>query len=219
MSSKKVSEPTLKLPLERPPLYDEMVVTSKTQVGAVQKNPGIATKPVIDTGAKLVLADAVDLETKVKAWRNAVALARALEGEVGKAALVLLRDHDAFEATLNQDCAGDEQAILDWGAKKATRKPATPTTAAPTNARATASKHEGAFVARCKADESALCYLFQMGTDPANPASWPAPVIESGCSHDFGGFTVGQKVYFRVAVFRRGTGQGQWSDIVSVTVK
>jgi len=217
--STKITEATLKLPLERPPLFDEMVVTSKTQVAAAQKNPAIATKPTIDAGAKLVLADAVDLETKVTAWRNAVALAKALEGEVGKAALVLLRDHDVFEAALNQDCAGDEQAILQWGAKKATRVAPAPTTAAPTRARAIPGKNEGEVVAKCKAERGALCYLFQMGTDPANPQGWAAPVIESGASHDVAGLTVGQKVYFRIAIVRRGTGPGQWSDIFSVTVR
>jgi hypothetical protein len=130
-----------------------------------------------------------------------------------------MRDHDALEVMLNQDCAGDEQAMLQWGAQKATRKATTPTSAAPTSARATATKDEGTVVARCKAEAGAVCYLFQMGNDPANPQSWPAPTIEPGASHTVSGLAVGQKVYFRVAIFRRGTGQGQWSDVVAVVVK
>jgi hypothetical protein len=217
--SSKITEATLKLTIERPPLFDEMVVTAKTQVAAAQKNASLPSKPAIDAGAKLVLSDAVDLETKVSAWRNAVKVAKALEGDVGKSALALLRDHGAFEAMLNQDCAGDEQAILDWGAEKATRTSPAPSTASPTNTRATVTKDEGTVVARCNAEAGAVCYLFQMGTDPANPQSWAPPVIEPGASHEVSGLTVGQKVYFRVAIYRRGTGQGQWSDIVGVTVK
>jgi hypothetical protein len=218
--STKITEPTIDLPIQRPPHFDEMVVTAKTQVAAAQKNPAIGSKPAISASVDQVQADAVDLETKLAAWRNALKLAKALEGDVAESALTLVRDHGALEAILNQDCAGDEQAMLKWGAKKTTRTPATPTTAAPTNVRAGASKKDqGAVVARCKAESNVICYLFQMGSDPTSPQSWPAPEIEGAASHEVSGLTSGQKVYFRVAIVRRGTGQGLWSDIVGVTVK
>jgi len=54
--------------------------------------------------------------------------------------------------------------------------------------------------------------------DPANLAAWPAPVVSNGCRHTFSG-SVGQKLYFRVAVQRTRVGLGQWSDIVEVTVR
>lgn len=69
----------------------------------------------------------------------------------------------------------------------------------------------------CKQDRAAKCFLFQIGTDPSNVATWPAPVISNGCRHTFPG-TPGQKLYFRVAVQRRRSGLGLWSDIVAVTV-
>ena len=70
----------------------------------------------------------------------------------------------------------------------------------------------------CQPDKAAVCYLFQIGTDPTKPETWPAPVVSNGCRYTFSG-TVGQKLYFRVAIQRTRTGLGQWSDIVEVTVR
>jgi hypothetical protein len=58
-----------------------------------------------------------------------------------------------------------------------------------------------------------------MGTTPATPDAWPAPVQEGKANHTFSGLTVGQKVYARIAVMRRGVGQGQWSNVVEILVR
>jgi hypothetical protein len=72
--------------------------------------------------------------------------------------------------------------------------------------------------AKCNPEKGIICYLVQMGTDPAHPEAWPQPAISSGCKHTFPGLTVGQKVYLRMAIVRRGGVQGKWSDVLEVTV-
>ncbi len=76
----------------------------------------------------------------------------------------------------------------------------------------------GEVMVSCKSDRKARCYLLQSGADPTHPELWPAPTMVNGCRYRLSGQTVGAKLYFRLAVFRS-NGQGQWSDIVSVTVK
>jgi hypothetical protein len=44
-------------------------------------------------------------------------------------------------------------------------------------------------------------------------------VVEGGSSYTISGLTIGQKLYGRIAILRRGTGQGQWSGILEVTVR
>ena len=69
-----------------------------------------------------------------------------------------------------------------------------------------------------KREGGVICYLVQLGTDPAHPEAWPAPVIAGGCKHTFTGLTPGQKVYLRIAIVRRGSVQGQWSVVMEVGV-
>lgn len=121
--------------------------------------------------------------------------------------------------TLNLVSQGDQAVALAWtgAVKQRTRTP--PTTDPPVNTMVKpVPKVSGEVQASCKADSKTKCYMFQMGTDPAHPEAWPAPVMVGGCKYRVPGQTVGQKLYFRIAVFRS-NGQGQWSDIVSVTVK
>ena len=79
-------------------------------------------------------------------------------------------------------------------------------------------KGGGAVEVKCKAEKGVICYLVQMGTDPAHPEAWSQPFISGGCKHTFEGLTAGQKVYVRIAVVRYAGGQGAWSEMLPVTV-
>jgi hypothetical protein len=57
-----------------------------------------------------------------------------------------------------------------------------------------------------------------MGTDPGHPELWPVPVMTRGYTYKVGNLPIGQIVYFRVAVIRRGSIQGQWSPILQIQV-
>ena len=48
--------------------------------------------------------------------------------------------------------------------------------------------------------------------------AWPQPKIAGGSKLVVAGLTPGQKVYFRIAIVRRGDVVGQWSDMLEVTV-
>jgi len=69
------------------------------------------------------------------------------------------------------------------------------------------------------AERGVICYLVQQGNEPTNPAAWPAPAISGGSTHHVAGLTIGQHVYFRMAIVRRNGGQGAWSNVLEVTVR
>jgi hypothetical protein len=125
--------------------------------------------------------------------------------------------HDGLETAIDAASAGQKQAITSWGADVATRTEHPESSDAPLGLTARSSK--GIVTTKVKPDPTALVYLFQTGTDPAHPETWPTPVYESASKHAFEGLPLGQHLYFRAAVIRRGTGQGQWSDIVECTVR
>ena len=74
----------------------------------------------------------------------------------------------------------------------------------------------GGFIPRGYLRNARNCSITNAGR--SRTEAWPAPVMVGSCKYRVPGQTVGQKLYFRIAVFRS-NGQGQWSDIVSVTVK
>ncbi len=207
------------LPLPAPYLHTLLVDTVKEQVGTVQQCSAYSTTPTVETAATNLLAGATALDGTLTAHANAVALVLTLTGQRDAEVADLIRLHGGLVTTLNLASQGNQAAALAWAGsvKQRTRTP--PTTDPPVDTMAKAvSKVSGEVVASCKADRKAKCYVFQMGTDPAHPETWPAPVMVGGCRYRLPGQTVGQKLYFRVAIFRS-NGQGQWSDIVSVTVK
>jgi hypothetical protein len=119
---------------------------------------------------------------------------------------------------INTICKGDKGAMGRWGGRPAARVPADPTVAAPLEVTVSYPRLGGAVV-KCTSDRSALCYLFQIGTTRDDPESWPPPLIESGCKHRFADLPPGTKLYVRVAIQRRRTGQGHWSEVLGVTVR
>jgi len=44
-------------------------------------------------------------------------------------------------------------------------------------------------------------------------------VLESKATYVATGLPVGQKVYCRIAIYRRGVGQGQWSPVMMLLVR
>jgi hypothetical protein len=122
-----------------------------------------------------------------------------------------------LQTVINTVSAGQPNSLVAWGATVAGHTALAISTDAPLDV--TGKALGGGLVrAECKRDLAAKCYLVQTGTDPTNLAAWPAPALSNGCRHTFPG-TVGQKLYFRMAVQRTGkSGLGAWSDVVAVTV-
>jgi hypothetical protein len=218
MTTHKQPEVNLTLPFEHPPQYKKMIKTGGDQLLVIKGNAGYAGKPTVVAAATTfetslgTLGGLLDQQTKKKAELVAI------EHQIPPAAFKVVVDHDALETTLNQDAAGDEAAIAGWGGKPGQRTVRPLRTDAPVDVRAYNTKVHTEVAARCKAEKDAVYYSFQMGNN-ADPTTWPQPVNEAGAIHKVSGLTPGQKVYFRIAIFRRKTGLGQWSDIVEVTVK
>lgn len=219
MPKKKTHDATARFPMEYAPHYSDMVNTCRKQVSTAQQCSDYATQPVVQSSATAALASANKLDKTLDELNNARALVASLESQREQDAAQLRRDHDGFEAAVNIASAGNAPAVLAWGAQVATRSSIAPTTDPPANVRLAVTSVSGDVVAKCKADPSAYSYLFQMGTDPANLAAWPPPAMESGATHTFTGLTVGQKVYVRIAVARRGAGMSQWSSVAEILVR
>ena len=79
--------------------------------------------------------------------------------------------------------------------------------------------HPGMILASCAKEQSAVSYAFQMGTDQAHPETWPAQVVSRGHTYKVGNLPIGQVVYLRIAVIRRGSIQGAWSAIMPIQVR
>lgn len=207
------------LPLELPPHFASMVTTVRQQVATIQQCADYATSPTVQVAADTVLSDASELDAVLVKLVNARALVRELEGQRNKISVTLHRNHGGLVTTLNVICAGVAQSVLKWGGKLLSRVQALVSEApVPVNARFRNAKTSGTLIAACDPDKRAYAYLFQFGTTQANPEAWPAPTMESGSRHTMVGQTIGQTLYCRIAIVRRGQEAGPWSTILSVTV-
>ena len=221
MSKKATVAPAARvtLPLPATHQYAATIATCTQQVATVLANPDIANHPEVTTAANNVLAQATTMSQTVTALGNAHANVVTLEGKRGQEAVVLRFLHTNLEALLNVAAGGNKQAAVAWGGKLATRTITAATTAAPLDATAAPTKVVGAVLVKCKAERGVVCYLFQMGSDPAHPETWPQPAIVGGSKYTATGLTAGQKVYFRIAIVRRGNVQSAWSDVIAVTAR
>jgi len=183
----------------------------------VLANPDIANHPEVAAAANAVKAQAKSVGDNVGDIATEEAVLTGLRAKRTAGALLLRLTHANMESLVNLAVAGDKTKAATWGGKIASRTFFATTTDAPAEAMATA-KGNAAVEARCKAEKGVICYLMQMGTDPAHAEAWPQPFISGGCKHTFEGLTVGQKVYLRIAIVRTGGVQGKWSDMLEVTV-
>jgi hypothetical protein len=200
-------------------LNAEQVFTQVTKhEGAVEACSDYANQPAVQACCATLKGSLGTLGTLLTKLGNARALVLSLEHDVALQVGVVRRDQSAVTTSVNIACAGQEKALLAYGATLLGHAAALPMiTDGPLNVSGKALGN-GLVLGECTRDKAAKCYLFQIGSTPANPETWPAPVISNGCRHKFAG-TPGQKIYFRVAVQRRRAGLGLWSDIVEVTVR
>jgi hypothetical protein len=200
-------------------LTAEKVFTQVTQqVGTVEACPDYTNQPAVQSTCATLKGSLGTLSTLITKLGNARALVLSLEHDVGLQVGVVRRDQSAVTTSVNTACAGQEKLLLAYGTTLLGHAAALPVvTDAPLNVSGKALGN-GLVLGECASDKAAKCYLFQIGTTPANPDTWPTPVVSNGCRHKFSA-TPGQKIYFRVAVQRRRSGLGLWSDIVEVTVR
>lgn len=223
--SKKKNVPTpddtaeAKLPLAKTDDYYQIVATCNTQISLIAANPDLANHPALEAALNDLKAANGDLTTKLSSQETKRSEISKLDLDVETTVLDVKRTHTALGAALSAASHGKIAAIVAWGAEVEdnTKKPLAKTTDAPTNVRGRT--FEGAVTLRCDADPRAVGYWYQIGADPMHPETWPTPIFENGVTHTMPDQVVGTTIFYRMAVQRRRTGRGEWSDIMSVLVK
>jgi hypothetical protein len=209
----------LTMPLGPAYLHDAMVTTCKQQVATIQSCADYPNEPDVQARAVATLSDANALGQALVDLGAAKLLVATLEGQRDQLTVSLRSNHTALVGTLNVACKGKVANIKAWGGAVATRTARPMSTDPPTLAMVTITRTMGTVLARCKAERGVLGYMFQYGTDPANPDAWPKAELVPRSRFRVADLAIGQKVYFRIAVVRRNGGQGQWSGLLEVTAR
>ncbi len=205
------------LPLDAKLSPGEFVSTVNDQLANAAACADYPNEPTVQTACTTLKSSIGTYGGLVFNLAAARALALTLESQRDVQEAAVRRDHATLLTAINTVSAGQPKALLAWGASVVGYAPLAVTTAAPLDVVGKA-LGGGLVRAQCKVDSAAKCYLVQVGTDPTTVATWPQPVLSNGCRHTFAG-TPGQRLYFRMAVQRRGkSGLGAWSDVVAVTV-
>jgi hypothetical protein len=146
-----------------------------------------------------------------------------LEGQRTTQIATVRLKHASVESALNTASNNDPTAAQAWvGQTKQRAKPVPvgisnlpPEKAAVHNVKS----RPGYILASCDEEQGAVGYAFQIGTDQTHPEGWPPPSMTRGHTYKVGNLPIGQVVYVRIAVIRRGSIQGQWSSILSIQVR
>jgi len=131
--------------------------------------------------------------------------------------------HGAVGTALTSASNNDPNAAKAWTGATQTRTKAAQvpaSTGAPLNPAFNGIKrHPGSVRAECEKEAGAVGYLFQFGTDPNHPETWPVPLVSHGHTFTLRNQTIGQVLCVRIAVVRHGSVQGAWSSVLSLIVR
>jgi hypothetical protein len=213
----------VELPLAASASAKPVITTCTAQSGVIKQCPAYATTPAVE-------AAVVDMDTAVAALQVTVAksdqvralLATLVTTQATQVATVRLK-HDGVVAALNTASNNDPAAAQAWVGKTKTRAPRAPvstSTSPPENPAITTVKQSpGTVLASCTPEAGAVAYLFQQGGDPTHPDAWPIPTISPGHTFKVHNQPIGQVVYLRVAIVRRGSVQSQWSPVLQIVAR
>ena len=217
MGTKNPDENRLELPL--PKGKPEVVVSAiKVQLAAVGSAADLPNQPKIKDALKATTDDVTAVETTLGSISTTRTNLKALLNTRNKQLFALRIDHEGLQTAINVAGKGDKAYLETYGGNIVTKNVVAATDEMPTNPTLKNTKISGEAAARCKADPKAYAYAYQFGTEPTNPDAWPKPLLESKSSYTATGLPVGQKVYCRIAVYRRGIGMGQWSPVLGLLV-
>jgi hypothetical protein len=211
------------LPLAASASAKTAITLCTTQSGVIKQCPAYAATLPVETAV-------ADMDTAVAALQGTVSKMDLLYAQLAtlgttratQLAAVHLK-HDAVEAALNTASNCDPAAALAWVGKTKSRAlpaPVSTATNPPENpAIAVVKSSHGSVKASCTPEVGAVCYLFQQGSDPAHPETWPAPTISSGHTFKVHNQPLGQIVYLRIAIVRRGSVQSLWSPVLQIVAR
>jgi hypothetical protein len=211
------------LPLPAASTAKEAVVTCNDQSTLLKLCPLYGkTKSVQDAVVEMDAAAAV-LDTTVKRLDVLHAEISTLESTRDGQLVTLRLKHDGVTGAIDSANADDPTTANQWTGRTKTRAPRRPPSAStdpPLNAHFNNIKSRpGGVKASCDRDPDALCYLYQYGTDPKNPDGWAGPSTRTGNTFSLYDQPIGLKLYVRIAIVRRGSGQSQWSALQEVIVR
>jgi hypothetical protein len=213
----------VELPLATSDSPRTIISTCNGQSSLIKQCPAYGKTPAVQ-------AAVVALDAAVAALQGTVSHIDGVDAQIS--ALKTTREtqiatvhlaHDDVATALNTASNNDPQAAQAWVGKTKTRaKPAPVTTDTTPPAGAvlrTIKKTHGSAKASCTPEASTVSYLFQTGTDPAHPEAWPAPFVAGGHTFTFRGQPIGQTLYARIAIVRRGSVQSQWTAVIQIAVR
>jgi hypothetical protein len=211
------------LPLAANASCSTTVTTCTKQSGVIKKCPAYATTPTVEaavTDMDTAVAALSDIDTQLT---QAEALVATLRGKRSTQITIVHLKHDAVETAINTASNGDPATCQAWVGETKTRTKPLPVgvSMAPPQSPGVRNvqRHPGMVLASCQEEPSVVGYAFQMGTDQAHPETWPAAIKTRGHTYKVGNLPIGQMVYFRIAIIRRGSIQGQWSPVLQIQVR
>jgi hypothetical protein len=211
------------LPLPASANAKTLISTCTSQSGVIKQCPAYSTTTAVQGAVGDMDTAVTALQGTVAKVDQARALLLTLETTRDAQVVTVRLKHDGVETALNTASNGDPDAAQAWVGKTKSRAapvPVSTSTNPPENpALQNVKSQHGAVKASCTAETGAVCYLFQQGADPAQPGNWPAPTMTSGSTFTLRNQPIGQLVYLRIAVVRRGSVQGQWSPVLQITVR
>jgi hypothetical protein len=211
------------LPLGNHLSAKQVVVTCTAQSSVIKQCPDYANAPAVQAAVGEMDTIVGQLQTTDGKIDNLAAELSALKKARAQQIGTVRLKHDNVEAAINTRSNGDPQAVQAWVGKVKTRAKPTPVTAdttPPTGASFGAVKrNHGMVKARCTPEPSVEGYLFQTGSDPLHPETWPAPSFSHGHTFTLKNQTIGQIVCVRIAIVRRGSVQSQWTQVLQAVVR
>jgi hypothetical protein len=200
-----------------------IITTCTDQSATIKKCPAYASTPGVQAAVTDMDTAVSTLGDIVQKLVQAQADVKTYEGQRDKQEITLRIKHSNVESALNNAAGGDPVQALAWTGKTKERAKPLPIGSSnlpPEDAKVRNVKaHPGMILASCAKEQSAVSYAFQMGTDQAHPETWPAQVVTSGHTYKVGNLPIGQVVYLRIAVVRRGSIQGAWSAIMPIQIR
>jgi hypothetical protein len=211
------------LPLPASANAETIVTTCTSQSAVIKDCERYPNTPAVQAAVSEMDTAVADLQgdlTKLDKLHAEILVVEASRDQKG---LTVRIKHGAVETALNTDANGDPEVAKKWVGKTKTRaKPVAPstTTTPPENPTLRNIKRRpGSVEASCTPEPGATCYMFQMGTDPLHPETWPSPAMVTGHTHKMDNLPLGQVMCCRIAVVRRGSVQSQWSPVLQITVR
>jgi hypothetical protein len=211
------------LPLSANATCSTVITTCTDQSGIIKKCPAYATTTAVQTAVTDMDTAVALLQGTDSQLTQARALVATLEGTRATQLVTVFLKHDSVVSALNTAADGDPAAAQAWVGKTKQRAKPLPvgTSNGPpeTAAVRTVKAHPGMVEASCAPEQSVVGYAFQMGTDATHPELWAGQVVTRGHTYKVGNLPIAQTVYFRIAVIRRGSIQGPWSQILQIQVR